>query len=99
MKHFRQSNDLTLKEALEAMVKSFRLEGKMNEVKLINAWEKVMGAAVAHRTTEIKIINKKLYVTLSSAVLRQELFMAREKITISLNEEAGAAVIDEIIFK
>ena len=99
MKYYRQSNDLTMKEAIEAVVKSLRLEGKMNEVKVINAWENVMGAAVAHRTTEIKIIDHKLFVTLSSASLRQELFMAREKICTMLNEEAGANVISEVVLK
>lgn len=99
MKSYRKSNDLSLKEALEAMIKSYRLEDKMNQVKLINAWEKVMGPAVAHRTIEIKIIDKTLFVTLSSASLRQELFMAKEKIISSLNEEVNAKVLEDVVFK
>jgi molybdopterin synthase catalytic subunit len=71
----------------------------MNHVKVINAWEKVMGPAVAHRTVEIKIMDQTLVVTLSSSSLRQELFMAKEKIIESLNEEVKAKVITEIVFK
>ena len=99
MKSYRKSNDLSMKEALEAMIKSYRLEDKMNHVRIINAWEKVMGPAVAHRTIEIKVIDKTLFVTLSSASLRQELFMAKEKIISSLNEEVKADVLAEIVFK
>ena len=99
MKSYRKSNDSTLKEALESMIKSYRLEDKMNHVKVINAWEKVMGPAVAHRTVEIKIMDQTLVVTLSSSSLRQELFMAKEKIIESLNEEVKAKVITEIVFK
>ena len=99
MKSYRKSNDLSLKEALEAMIKSYRLEDKMNQVKIINAWEKVMGPAVAHRTIEIKIIDRTLFVTLSSASLRQELFMAKEKLIQSLNDEVGVKVLEDVVLK
>ncbi len=99
MKSYRKSNDLTMKEALDAMIKSYRLGDKLNQVKIINAWEKVMGNAVAHRTLEIKIIDSTLVVTLSSSSLRQELFMAKEQILDSLHEEAGAKVLTDIVFK
>ncbi len=99
MKSYRKSNDLSMKEALEAMIKSYRLEDKMNHVRIINAWEKVMGPAVAHRTIEIKITDKTLWVTLSSASLRQELFMDKAKVIASLNEEVGVDVLAEVVFK
>ena len=66
MKNYRKSNDSSLKEAMESMFKTYKLESKMNQVKLINAWEQVMGPAVAHRTIELKIIDQSLIVTLSS---------------------------------
>ncbi len=99
MKSYRKSNDLTMKEALDAMIKSYRLGDKLNQVKIINAWEKVMGNAVSHRTIEIKIIDSTLVVTLSSSSLRQELFMAKQQIIESLHEEAGAKVLTDIVFK
>lgn len=99
MKTYRKGNDRPIKAAIDEMLKNFHLEGKMQEVRLINAWEKVMGPTVAHRTTELKIMDGKLFVSLTSASLRQELFQAREKITQLLNREAGADVISEIIFR
>ena len=99
MKNYRKSNDSSLKEALESMFKTYKLESKMNQVKLINAWEQVMGPAVAHRTIELKIIDQSLIVTLSSSSLRQELFMDKIKIIESLNEIVGTTVISDIVFK
>ena len=81
------------------MLKAYRLDGKLQQLKLIDSWEKLMGPTVAHRTVEIKIYGKKLFVILNSASLRQELFQEREKIIKLLNEEAGAAVIEEIVFQ
>jgi molybdopterin synthase catalytic subunit len=57
-----------------------------------------MGTAVAHRTSKIFFRDKKLFVYLTSASLREELFNARETIIKRLNEEAGAKVIEEIVF-
>ncbi len=99
MKNYRKSNDSSLKEALESMFKTYKLESKMNQVKLINAWEQAMGPAVAHRTIELKIIDQSLIVTLSSSSLRQELFMNKIKIIESLNEIVGTTVILDIVFK
>ena len=99
MKNYRKSNDSSLKEAMESMFKTYKLESKMNQVKLINAWEQVMGPAVAHRTIELKIIDQSLIVTLSSSSLRQELFMDKIKIIESLNEVVGTKVIADITFK
>jgi hypothetical protein len=94
----RKSNDQSLKEAVNDMLKAFKLDDKMRQFQLINSWEKLMGPSVAHRTTEVKIIGKKLFVWLSSASLRQELFQEREKICKLLNDQAGAVVVEEVVF-
>lgn len=93
-----RSNDISLKEAIERLVKTYKIEGKLNEVKLLNSWEKLMGAMVANRTNELFIRDRKLFVLLSSASLREELNMNRKKILQLLNQEAGAEVIDEVVF-
>ncbi len=95
----KKNNDRPIKSAVDELLRNYHLEDKMGQVKLVNSWETVMGKAVAHRTTELIIREKKLFVSLSSASLRQELFQAREKILQLLNEAAGAKVIDEVIFR
>jgi len=95
----KRSNDQTLKAAIDELLKTFHLDEKMQEVKLVNSWEKIMGKAVSNRTTQIFIRDKKLFVYLNSASLRQELHNEKEKITRLLNDEVGTAVIREIIFQ
>ena len=92
-------NEYSLGDAIKQMVKSYKLEDKLSETSLINNWEKVMGTVVAKRTTNLYIHNKKLFVTLSSAPLREELIMARDTVLQRLNEEAGGEVLTEIIFR
>ena len=94
----KRSNDQSLKEAINGMLKAFHLDHKMNEVRMIGSWEKVMGKTVSNRTTQLYLRNKKLFVSLNSASLREELHHSREKIVELLNTEAGMIVIDEVVF-
>jgi hypothetical protein len=95
----RGNSEHSLKEAIQLLVKSYKIEGKLNEVKLLGSWARLMGPMIAHRTGDISIRDKKLFVKLTSAPLREELNMARPKIISLLNAEAGAEVIEEIIFQ
>jgi hypothetical protein len=94
----RKFNDQSLKEALQEMLDTFRLDQKFRQKKMIVSWEKIMGAAVANRTTQLVFRDKKLFVYLNSASLREELFNSRERIKNLLNEEAGAEIVEEIVF-
>ncbi len=87
----------TLGEAIQDMLRAYRLEGKFQETHVVHAWERVMGKPIAHRTTEVFVRDRKLYVRLSSPPLRHQLSMAREKIVRLLNEDVGAEVIREVI--
>lgn len=92
-----RNNEKVLKDAIEEMLSVYKLKGKLNEVKVIGAWEKVMGKMVANRTTDIYISGRKLFVKLNSSVLREELSYGKEKIVKLLNDEAQEKVIDEVI--
>jgi len=94
----RKTNDKPLKEALQDMLLAFHLETKFRQKKLIISWEKIMGPAVSNRTTQLQFRDKKLFVYLNSASLREELFSSKDKIKDLLNEEAGAVVVEEIVF-
>ena len=95
----KPAGDKSLKDAMEEMLHEFHLDKKISQKKLVASWEKVMGKAVANRTTKIFFHDKKLFIYLSSAALREELLNSREKIKALLNEEAGANVVEEIVLQ
>ena len=92
-------NQKTIKQAIDELLRTYQLDGKMAEVKLISSWEKVMGSMIARHTTDIFIRNRELIVRLDSSALRQELLYGREKIVKLLNDEAGSRVIEQVIFQ
>ena len=75
------------------------VETPLNEHRLIQAWDTVLGPAVSRYTKEIRIYNQVLFVTISSAALRNELMMRRTELVARLNAQAGAQVITQIVLK
>ncbi len=94
-----KSNDHTLKEVLNEMLKEYRLSDKLMELKLVESWPKIVGKIIAKHTTGIYLRNKRLYVTLDNAAIREELLYAKTKLLKSLNKIAGSDLIEEIVFK
>ena len=84
-----KSNDHTLKEVLNEMLKEYRLSDKLMELKLVESWPKIVGKIIAKHTTGIYLRNKRLYVTLDNAAIREELLYAKTKLLKSLNKIAG----------
>ena len=75
------------------------LESLLNEYRLVQAWRDVVGPVITRYTSNLYIKNQILYVHLTSSVLRQELMMGRELLVRNLNEQVGAQVIVNIIFR
>ncbi len=86
---------------MSAILKDFittnRLEKGLDSVTIKQAWENVMGKAIVKYTTQIRLQNDVLYVSLSSSVLREELSYGKEKIIAYLNEEVGKNIVTKLI--
>ena len=80
------------------MLHVYKLRRKFDETALIVAWPEMMGTAVANRTKDIFIRDRKLFIRLESAVIKNDLLMMRSNIIEKMNERAGSSVIDEIVF-
>ena len=94
----RTSNEAPIKEVLDRWLKAYGYEGKMKEMDVLEAWPEMMGTAVANRTSEIYIKNKKLFLKMDSSVMREELSHGKEVIIQRVNEKAGTEIINDIWF-
>ncbi len=92
-------NEHSIKEAIENLLKVYKLNDKLSEKKLIASWETLMGAMIAKHTQDIVIRNKQLIVTLDSSALRNELALAKTKIIKILNDHAGSQVITDVVLR
>lgn len=93
-----RTSEISIKDALEKLLHAYKLKSKVQEAQLVNAWERIMGKMIERHTRDLYIKNKKLYIKLDSAVVRQELTYARSKVLERVNEELGQGVVEDIVF-
>jgi len=84
---------------LHQFVKANGLEKGLAEYRLMKSWKDLLGITVAKKTKSLRIHNRKLFVTLHSSVVRNELSMMKDSLIPKLNEAAGMDVIDEVILR
>jgi len=95
----RKRNTELLRDIIGQVLKNNHLDKKLYEKHILDAWPKILGENIKQYTSDLTIKNKILYVTLTSSVLRHDLFISRTEIKNSLNSEVGVEVIKEIIFR
>lgn len=95
----RNSNDQPIGEVIRELLESYRLEAKLNQARVINAWEEVTGKMIFKHTQDLYIKGSKLFVKLDSPALKNELTYSKGKIIELLNKEAGGEVISDIVFR
>ena len=94
-----KSNEHTLKELINELLKEYKLSDKVNEIQLNELWPKVVGKLIARHTKALYYRNKKLYVTFDNAALKEEMHYAKGKLIKQINKQAGETIIEEIFFK
>jgi hypothetical protein len=95
---FKKSNEFTLKEAIEQLLNAYKMNAKINETRIIQAWEQVCGAMISRHTENLYIKNRILFVKVDSPALRNELSYAKTKLVNALNGSVKEDVIIDIVF-
>lgn len=98
-KKIMSTNEVTLKEAIEAYLKSRKMSEGIQEARIIEAWHQTVGGYIGSYTDKIFVRGDVLYVTLANNALRNELFYTRSKIVYSINGIVGYKVLKEIVFR
>lgn len=90
-------------QKLEAVLQQFvgqkPLKKGITKVRIAKAWEIVMGKNVQAYTDQVELIDKRLFVQLRSAPLKNELLFAKGAIVEKLNEQLGETVVTELVFR
>lgn len=92
-------NEHKLKDVLRDVVKSLKWDEKLAETKIRQLWNEKMGTTINQYTKELRLRNGKLFLSIDSASLKQELSYGKEKIRDMLNEELGDDVVKDVIIR
>ncbi|MFM1912882.1 MAG: hypothetical protein RIR51_720 [Bacteroidota bacterium] len=94
----RNTENLSVGQAIDKLISLYKLEGKLNEVAIQDVWEDLLGKPIALRTTEIYIKKNILFLKIESAPLKNELWLAKDKLLERLNQKLGNTLLKEIKF-
>ncbi|MFT6152533.1 MAG: putative nucleic acid-binding Zn ribbon protein [Flavobacteriales bacterium] len=96
----KRNKEMTpLKEAIERLLKVYKISDKMDEITLRKEWEELMGKAISNKTKRLELRKRVLIIQIESSVLRHELSFSKEKLKESLNRKLKRRAVDEIIFR
>lgn len=95
----RLNDDYSISDVMKEFIKSNKLEKGLDEVQVKELWITLMGSTIANYTTQVDFYKNTLYVTLNSAVLKQELVLGRQKIIDLFNSELKKDLVKELIFR
>lgn len=84
---------------LQQFVRAHGLERGLAEYRLMKSWNELLGVTIARKTRSLRIQNRKLFVSLNSSVVRNELSMIKDTLIPKLNEAAGMDVIDDVVLR
>ncbi|WP_246343619.1 DUF721 domain-containing protein [Adhaeribacter radiodurans] len=96
--NIRQSDIQPVKDSIQALLKAYRIQGKVNQVQVVASWEKIVGKAIALKTKELYFKEDKLFVLLTSAPLKHQLVMSKTRVIELINMEVGEGVVKEVVF-
>ena len=86
-------------EALNLLMEQSRWKPKVNEVRMKDEWEAIVGKTISKYTRGVSVFNKTLPIYTDVAPLKQELQLGKEQLVIRINEYFNDRVIDEIVIK
>jgi hypothetical protein len=71
----------------------------LNEAKVREVWKAKMGTTINSYTKDILLKKGKLYISLTSSSLKQEMSYEKEKIQAMMNAELGGNYVTEVIVR
>jgi predicted nucleic acid-binding Zn ribbon protein len=95
----RKRDAQSLHDILDEALKSLKIDGKLNETRVIAAWPEIVGSGIVAHTKSLYINRRVLYVQMDSPVIRNEMQMMRQSLIEHLNNRVGKEAIRDIVFR
>ena len=86
-------------DILEEFFKRPYVARKIAEGKLPEFWREIVGEHVANLTNEVRLERGILHVSVSSSVVRNDLFYRRDQLAQLINQRAGIQLVNAVIIR
>jgi len=86
-------------EALNLLLERSHWKPKVNELRMRQEWEAIVGKTISKYTRNINLFNKTLTIYTDVAALKMELHLGKEQLLRQINEYFQERVVEEIVVK
>lgn len=86
-------------EALKHLLERSQWKSKIQELRLRNEWETIVGKTIAKYTRDVNIAQRVLTIYTDVAPLKQELQLGKDQLKRTINEYFEDRVVDEIVIR
>lgn len=90
-------NQQSIGDLIREFYKLHHRENSIEETKILESWNSVVGEYIGYHTLDLKIRNEMLYVKVDADSLRTELMYSRSLLVKKLNEVAGKELLKDIV--
>ncbi len=95
----RRTQTRLIGDILEEFFKRPYVARKIAEGKLPEFWREIVGEHVAMLTNDVRLEHGILHVSVSSSVVRNDLFYRRDQLVQLINERAGVHLVNAVIIR
>lgn len=92
----KRKNAISMSELIPLFIKNMNLEEGLNNSKIYNAWDLVVGPKFADATISKFYRDKKLVCKINSPLIKHELIIKRREIARKINQIVGEDAIKEL---
>lgn len=86
-------------ELVDQVLKQMGVFQTFKEHEVCQIWPEVVGQMIASRTKKLEVVDGRLFVSFTSAVVRNEILMVKEGLIKALNDRVGKEVIREMVIR
>ena len=97
MESKKKFETLALKQILDKVVNQKQLKRGLQNIRVCNSWEEVMGKNIFSYTDQVRYSNNILYIKIKSAPLKMELKFNLDLIKDKLNEHLEKSLIKKVV--
>ncbi|HHB78949.1 MAG TPA: DUF721 domain-containing protein [Saprospiraceae bacterium] len=94
-----KDNNHPLKELFEMMIKQQKMKPKLYEAKLRDSWPTLMGKLIDRYTQEISLRKNTLFLKITSAPLKNELVMSKDRLIALINKHLGEDFVKDVVIR
>jgi predicted nucleic acid-binding Zn ribbon protein len=86
-------------DALKLLMEKSGWKPKVNELRMREEWETIVGKTISKYTRNIHLSGETLTIYSDVAALKQELLFGKEQLIANINQHFGERIVSNIIIK